>query len=264
MFKKRYDFIAIGDQTTDAFIHLREAEVHSISPEKKLICMRFADKIPYDNVEVVPAVGNSANAAVCAARLGLKSALVSNIGADVDGRDALAVYRHEHVSRKYIKINKNKKTNYHYVLSFRGERTILIKHENFTYTLPNIGKPSWIYLSSIGEHSLSLHRQVERYLSVNPEIKLAFQPGTFQIKMGKDRLAGIYRRTEVFIANREEAQKISGYTGKDIKKLLDKINGLGPKTAVITDGKEGAYIKESGEYWFMPPYPDARPPRERT
>jgi ribokinase len=264
MFKRKYDFIAIGDQATDAFILLRDAEVHSISHEKKLICMRFADKIPYDSVEVVPAVGNSANAAVCAARLGLKSALVTNVGADRNGKDALTVYRKEHVARKYIKVNREKKTNYHYVLSFKGERTILIKHEKYAHTLPDIGEPSWIYLSSVGENSLAFHRQIEKYLSKHPKVKLAFQPGTFQIKMGKEKLKGIYQKTEVFLSNREEAQSISGNNGNDIKRLLDSIYDLGPRIVVITDGKDGAYAREDGKYWFMPAYPDIKPPLERT
>ena len=264
MSKTKYDFVAIGDQMTDAFIRLRDAEVHSISHEKKLICMRFADKIPYESVEVIQAVGNGANAAIAAARLGLRSALVTNVGADRNGEDALAVYKKEHVGGEYIKINRGKKTNYHYVLSFRGERTILIKHEQYTYVLPDIGEPAWIYFSSVGEKSLAFHKQIERYLSKHPGIKLAFQPGTFQIKMGKKKLKGIYQRTEVFISNRDEAQKISGNNGRDIKKLLDSIHRLGPQIVVITDGKEGAYVREGGEYWFMPVYPDIKPPLERT
>lgn len=264
MFGREYDFIAIGDQTTDEFICLRDAEVHSINPEKKLICMRFADKIPYDSVEVVSAVGNSANAAICAARLGLKSAFVTNIGADAEGREALAVYKKEHVARKYIKINRDKKTNHHYVLSFRGERTILIKHEQYAYSLPDIGEPAWIYLSSVGEGSLSFHKQVGQYLAKHPTIKLAFQPGTFQMKMGKEKLKSIYRRTDVFLANREETYRISGYRGKDIKGLLNAVSALGPKVIVVTDGKDGAYVKEDGRYWFMPAYPDPKPPFERT
>ncbi len=40
---------------------------------------------------------------------------------------------------------------------------------------------------------------------------------------------------------------------------------LGPKIVVLTDGKKGAYYRdESGSLWFMPPYPDPKPPYERT
>ena len=73
---EKIEFLAIGDTTIDAFIRLQEASVHcDINKENCQLCMRFGDKIPYEFVEVVPAVGNSANAAVSAARLGLSSAL---------------------------------------------------------------------------------------------------------------------------------------------------------------------------------------------
>ncbi len=64
------DFLALGDITTDAFIRLKEASVHcNIHKEECELCMRFADKIPYESVTVVRAVGNAPNAAVSAARL---------------------------------------------------------------------------------------------------------------------------------------------------------------------------------------------------
>ena len=57
---EQYDFIAIGDTVTDAFIRLKEASVHcDINREKCEICMRFADKIPYESVTVVPAVATA-------------------------------------------------------------------------------------------------------------------------------------------------------------------------------------------------------------
>ena len=82
-----FDFLAIGDTTIDAFIRLEDA---SVDKDKGLLCMRFADKIPYESVTIVPAVGNSANAAVSAARLGLSFALSTNIRADDAGKEVLA------------------------------------------------------------------------------------------------------------------------------------------------------------------------------
>lgn len=263
---KAYDFIAIGDTVTDAFIDLKEgASAHlDIDKGAKELCMRFADKIPYDEVYVVPAVGNSANAAVAASRLGLRSALVSNIGDDYFGKECLEVFKKEKVATEFIKIHKNHKTNYHYVLWYEDDRTILIKHENFQYELPDINQPRWVYFSSLGGNSEEFHKIVEKYLASRPKIKLAFQPGTYQMKMGQDKLAGIYKRSDVFICNREEAQRILGTTEEDKKKLLDWLHGLGPKIVVITDGTKGAYASDGRETWFMPPYPDPKPPYERT
>ena len=264
-FKKQYDFIAIGDTVTDAFIRLDTEAAHiDIDKGTREICLRFADKIPYKDVYVVPAVGNSANAAVAASRLGLKSALVSNIGSDYFGQECLDALKKEGVATEFIKIHKDQKTNYHYVLWYEDDRTILIKHEEYDYELPDINKPRWVYFSSLGGNSLSFHKRVEKYLGEHPEIKLAFQPGTFQIKLGKDALSGIYQRSEVFICNKEEAQRILGTDEADFKKLLQALHDTGPKIVVITDGPKGAYAYDGQEALFMRAYPDPKPPYERT
>ena len=263
--RHEYDLIAMGDTVTDAFIRLKDASVHcDISRERCVICMRFADKIPYEDVFVVPAVGNSANAAVAGARLGLRAALVSNVGDDYFGKECLETLAAEKVATEFVKAHPGKKTNYHYVLWYEDDRTILIKHEEYAYELPDVGNPRWVYLSSLGPNALPFHGAIAAWLREHPEVKLAFQPGTFQIKFGKDELAALYRRTDLFICNREESKRILETAEDDMKKLLAMMRGLGPKIAVITDGTKGAYAYDGGEMVFMPPYPDPKPPFERT
>ncbi|MBI3420873.1 MAG: carbohydrate kinase family protein [Candidatus Sungbacteria bacterium] len=260
-----YDFIAIGDIVTDAFIRLKDASVHcDVNRERCEICMRFGDKIPYNGVTVVPAVGNSSNAAVAAARLGLKSALVTNMGDDYFGKECRDALESEQVSTEFIKIHQGRKTNYHYVLWYEDDRTILIKHEDYPYILPDIGVPRWVYLSSVGEHGLLLHKEIETYLAAHPEIKLAFQPGTYQMKFGKSALAGIYQRAQIFFCNKEEAQRILATDKSNVRDLLEMMHSVGPKIVVITDGPKGAYAYDGSEFLFMRSYPDPKAPFERT
>lgn len=263
--QEQYDFIAIGDIVTDAFIKLKNPSAHiDIDHNVREICMRFGDKIPYEEVFVIPAVGNSANAAVSAARLGLKSALVSNIGDDYFGTECLNTLKAEGVSIDFIKTHPGKKTNYHYVLWYEDDRTILVKHEEYDYALPDIGSPKWLYLSSLGENSFAFHQQIVKYLGDHPDIQLGFQPGTFQMKAGREKLAELYQRADIFFCNKEEAQRILGIEESDIKKLLTAMREIGPKIVVITDGPKGAYTYDGAEMCFMPPYPDLKPPYERT
>lgn len=261
----QYDLVAIGDTVTDAFIKLEDAAAHiDINRGSREICMRFAEKIPYEEVYIVPGVGNSANAAVAASRLGLKSAIVSNLGADDFGQECLEVLKKEGVELGYIEVHPDRKTNYHYVLWFEDDRTILIKHEEYPYELPDIGEPKWVYLSSLGGNSAEWHKKLEEYFLAHPNIKLAFQPGTFQIKLGKEALSGLYKRSAVVLVNKEEAQRILGADESEPKKLLEMMHALGPEIVVITDGVKGAYASSGGEFWYMPPYPDPKPPLERT
>mgnify|MGYP001568840216 FL=1 len=249
----------------DRFIRLKQAEVKcDESGENCKLCLDFADKIPYENSYLIPAVGNSSNAAVAASRLGLKSALYANIGGDYYGKVCIETLEYEKIITKFIRVNKNQITNYHYILWFADDRTILIKHEKYDYKIIDWGKPRWIYLSSMGEDSLEFHCELEKYLNNNPEIKLVFQPGTYQMKFGRGTLAGIYKRTDVFFCNKEEAQRILENSEHNMIKLLKMMSRLGPKITVITDGVKGAYSYDGKEALFMREYPDPKPPLERT
>jgi len=266
MEKAPYEFIAIGDITTDAFIRIHEASVTcDVNREKCKLCLSFGDKVPYDSVDIIPAVGNSPNAAVSATRLGLHTALITNLGDDHNGGECLATLKKNNVSTELVTTHKNKATNYHYVLWYEEERTILIKHQEYNYSLIPFAAPQWLYLSSLAQNSLKYHEEIITFLKNNPETKLAFQPGTFQMKMGLEKIGELYKHSELFFCNVEEAKRILGIMEDiDTSELLEQMHKMGPKLVVITDGPKGAYAYDGTEAWFMPPYPDPKPPLERT
>lgn len=265
---KKVNFLAIGDIVIDAFIELQDARVTcDINDENCTISMRFGDKIPYKDVNVVKAVGNSPNASVSAARLGLMSALVTHIGDDENGLDCKKTLEENGVKTDLVQTQRGFKTNYHYVMSYEAERTILIKHANFDYDFEKIMSgseaPEWIYFSSVAENSIPYHHQIAKYVKEN-NVKLAFQPGTFQINLGYEKLEDIYNACEVFFCNKEESQRILKTKESDIKELLKEMHKLGPKHVVITNGPDGAYTYDGQDMWYMPIYPDPAPPKERT
>jgi len=292
MFRKQIDILSIGDITTDAFIRLKDAHINcKINKEDCELCLPFGEKIPFEYVKIIRAVGNAANAAVAASRLGLRSALVSNIGGDQNGHECLAELQKNTVVTSYIKEHQNSPTNYHFVLWYDVDRTILVNHIAYDYSLPKFPEPRWIYLTSVAANTLPYHMEIADYLDAHPDVKLAFQPGTYQIKLPYRELERIYRRADVFIANMEEAEKIlestlpanvtakmvaqKNVSGKDVeqddlsrqknpKHLLKDLSDLGPKIVIITDGPKGAYMFDGDNYYHMPSYPDPRPALERT
>lgn len=263
---KKLDFLAIGDIVIDAFIELQDADVTcDINNENCTISMKFADKIPYKDVTIVKAVGNSPNAAASAARLGLASGLMTNLGDDQNGRECIETLKGNGIDTDMVNVESGMKTNYHYVLNYGAERTILIKHEPYKYVFKAPTEaPAWIYLSSVGDNTLPYHEQIADYLEANPEVKLAFQPGTFQMKLGKEKLARLYKRTEIFFCNKEEANRILGTSEENEKTLMQNLHELGPKLVCVTDGPNGAYAYDGTDASFIPMYPDPKPPVSRT
>jgi 2-dehydro-3-deoxygluconokinase len=101
-------------------------------------------------------------------------------------------------------------------------------------------------------------------LKAHPETKLAFQPGTFQISLGKEKLKDLYAHTEVFFCNLEEAQRILGIETREIKELAQGLHALGPKIVAISDGPKGAYASDGENIYYVPMYPDMASPVDRT
>jgi sugar/nucleoside kinase (ribokinase family) len=260
--------MSIGDIVTDAFIKLIDDQAVAYQNEEgKWLAMKFGTKLPFDHVEILEAVGNASNAAVAFARLGLKTSFVTNVGGDDAGRGMIRALQKEGVDDRFVRINTGKNSNYHYVLWYKEERTILIKHEEYDYHWPSLKPaevPRWVYFSSISEHAIPYHDHVADWLEQNPDVKMAFQPGTFQMEAGVERLKRIYARSEVVILNREEAVLVTGGDYNNIHDLMDRLHGYGVKIVVITDGPDGAYTSDGNQRLQMPLYPDPAPPKERT
>ena len=276
IFDAKFDIVTIGDIAVDAFIKIEQAR-ESINPitGHRELGLAFGEKIPYEQSEEVFAVGNSGNAAIASAKLGMKVGIISNIGDDIYGQKSIEKLRGEGVDAQFVKVHKGKKTNYHYILWYKDDRTILTKHEEYKYTLPRAINTKWLYLSSLSAHSVSIHKEIENYLDTHKDVRLIFQPGTFQLKMGREALSKIYARSELFFCNLEEAEIITGIQiikkssspmerAQNIKRLLLEICALGVKIPVITDGPGGAYILINGEPCRMPIYNDTKKPVERN
>lgn len=266
MTDERIDFLAIGDVVVDTFIELEDASVHCDVDEVNCkICMNWGDKIPFKQATDVYAVGNASNASVAASRLNLNSAIFATLGDDNSGDECVAQIKKEGVSTALINREEGVSTNHHYVLSFNAERTILVKHSEFNYQKPIFHTPiKTIYFSSIGGHDLEFHNILAESVSKMPDTKLVFQPGTFQIQLGVEKQQKLYKQTDIFVCNKEEAQIILKNNTRDIKTLVEKIHALGPKIICITDGKKGAYVYDGKKLLFAPIYPDIAPPVERT
>ncbi len=265
---KRLDFVGIGDAVTDTFIELIHAWIETDNPEQsKELCMKFGDKLPYSHEVTVKATGNALNAVNAAYKLGLNTGIVTNVGGDETGQEIIESFKERGVNTDNITVHNDTETNHNFILRFKAERTILVQHYEYDYKMPYFEPgmgPKWIYLSSLAKNSLDHHHEIAEFIKKHPETKLVFQPGTFQIKLGAEKLSELYKVTELFFCNKEEAQDILETKENDMKTLLQEMRNLGPKIVVITDGPDGAFVYDGKEFWHGPMYPDPAPPVDRT
>lgn len=250
-----YDVITIGDTTYDTINFIDEEEAHVVCNVKKQeceICFDYADKIPVR--EVFESVGgNAANAAVGFSRLGLKTAIYSEIGTDVLGSRVTKTLRDEGVSLKYIKCEGI--TNRSSVISVHGERTIFSYHEKRDYHLPQLESTTWVYLTSLKTGFAKVQNDLISQIRAK-KIFLAYNPGTYQLKSDIINSQAILQKATVVIMNKEEAAHwLKMPITSTIKHLLFALTKYGTKNSVITDGLAGSYGFDGINYYHCPIYP---------
>ena len=249
---EQFDLISIGDATIDVFIAPSEREaLCMLDDQKQLICFNYGDKIPVKSLEFSMG-GNAANNAVGCTRLGIKTTIVLTVGGDDIGNQLLSHLKNEGVDTSFVIQQTAARSNYSTVITYGGERTIFVYHAPRSYEFP-IELPStpWVYLTSMGESFRPFYNHALEWLDKNPEIKLAFNPGTHQLRADPEILMPVMRRTNVIFVNRQEAEKLtktdSETRGKE-RVLLESLSGLGPKICVITDGSSGSYIYDGKRF----------------
>ena len=260
------DFLAVGDITTDTFIRLTDARATcDIDNENCTISMRWGDKLPYECAVEVTGVGNAANAAVSAARLGLTSGLFTYTGADEKGDGDVKNLVDNGVDISLVARSTDLPSNHDFVLWFENERTILVKHSTFPYAFPqDLPAPRYLYLSSLGDPTGKTHAAVAAWAAAHPDTRICFQPGQ-EIRMNMSLLADLYKVSYFSACNKEEAAQILGHKDvPEISILLQEMAALGPQIVIITDGSGGAYAFDGQKKYHVPLYPDARAPYERT
>lgn len=243
------DLITIGDPTIDTFLKIHDAHLAlRVQPDQTQLCIDYANKIPVDELHRMPA-GNCINAAVAATRLGLHVAIYGVTGADPEGRWILSDLEGEGIDTSLLALDRRHSTNASTALIFRGERTLFVWHQPRSYRLPELPASAWIYATSVGPRGAAvkrLHEALCCHLDRHPT-RLAFSPGTHQLRMGARSLGPLLQRSELLLLNRHEACELTHEDGPP-KAQLNALRHLGPKMVVMTDGIRGSYAFDGDRY----------------
>jgi len=173
------------------------------------------------------------------------------LGQDKNGEQILEKLAAEGVDTTFVSTQPASDSNYSVIIAYGGERTILsykapISYE-FPVQLPSVG---WIYLTSMGDSFRLFFNHLLDFLKINPQVRLAFNPGSRQLRADFKEIADMVARSFILYVNREEAEKITGFDnsrGRE-KELLDKIGELGVKVPIVTDGVNGSFIFDGQRY----------------
>lgn len=245
------ELLSIGDASLDVFLAPSEHESLCLMDSRKcLICFSYGEKITVKAIEYSVG-GNAANNAIGTSRLGIKVGIVATLGGDSTGDQIVDKLEKEGVNMDCVIQQPMIGSNFSTIINYSGERTIFTYHAPKSYEFPvNLPVTPWVYLTSMGESFQPFYNHFIDFAAKNPEVKIAFNPGTRQVKTGTDVLRPILERTHVIYVNREEAETLTGIRdshGND-KDLLRGLCRLGPKISIITDGAHGSFVYDGVKF----------------
>jgi len=249
-----YDVITIGSATRDVFIRSQALEIHEGNHQtgSSECCFPLGAKIEINEL-INETGGGATNAAVTFGRLKFKTGVLTSVGDDASARDIFDALKKEKVSTALIQIHPGAQTAYSAILlSGTGERTILVfrgASEKFfaeKIAWPKL-KAKWFYVSSLGG-DLDLMEKILDH-AAKEKVRVAWNPGSKELKNGLERLAPLIRKCDVFNLNLEEAMQLVGTGDRDVKAIIAKLVTLPHRSVIVTDGQRGAYAADNGKIW---------------
>ena len=263
MLHNTVEFLAIGDTTLDNFLKIDSEEAHVVCSQKEKeyeLCFSYADKIPVAEYHTTLG-GNSANAAVTAARMELNTAIWTVVGDDYIGNRTKKEFEKEGISTEYLQVDEKIRSKISTVINYKTERTILIYGDHYQYQIPKLSKVDWVYISSLGKAEDGVYNDIVAWAQ-EYGVKVVYQPGTFQIRMGWEPVKDLLKMTEIIFMNLQESEEFLANPKSEIRNpkqiqntkfqiqnLLKGLMDFGGRMAVITDGDKGAYASDGKTIW---------------
>lgn len=259
------DILTIGDCAIDQYMRISTDSTMTAADRKGFpeICFYHGSKVPVDAFETSIA-GNALNIAVGASKLGLHAGIYTELGKDGNSQRIISELKGFGVETGYCVENANTPTNVHAVIVYGVDRTIFSYHEPRQYKVGIWEKPKWIYYTSLGPNFEEFQKELVEYVGKNPEIGVAFNPGTLHLREGLESIKDVLKITDVLFVNKEEAIKLTQDAGFSYEDLHKKLQLLGPKLTVITDGANGATAFDGTTMLRTGIYSDSRAEVDKT
>jgi len=241
------DIISIGSATKDVFLISKDFKLIKSSQFKTGVgeCFSYGSKVELGDIYFETG-GGATNSAYSFANFGLKTSIVSKVGKDIYGLEILHALADKGINISNIATDKSHKTAYSTILVVpEGDRTVLVYRgasANFSVKDLNLAKlkTKWIYVTSVAGNLKLLYKIFT--WTKKKKIKIAWNPGSDELNLGKKKLAHLIKHAFVFNLNKEEAQKLTGQ--KEIKAIFKELNHLSPGYNIVTDGANGAYLSD--------------------
>ncbi len=241
-----YDVITIGSATRDVYL---KSPAFDLVKSKKFPtglgeCLALGSKNEASEI-FMDTGGGGTNTAVTFGNLKLKTAVLSRVGNDDAASEIIRILKKHNVDVSLVQRDSKHFTSYSTLLLMgSGQRSVLVYRGasnflNWEEAPQRKMKTKWFYITSLGG-DIKLLKKIFDFAK-RKKIKIAWNPGGSELKLGLKKLDKFIKQTAVFNLNREEAAELAGLPFKDLGGIIKKLSAAIGNILVITDGKEGAY-----------------------
>lgn len=253
-----FDIVTFGSATKDIFI---KSEKFKQKNDKefiagKALCVPLGSKVHIKARDVDFLVGGSGvNTSATFVRQGLKTAILGMVGDDASGQDVISEIKSIGADASFILKTKKSFTNQSVILSLgKKDRTILscrgageeLRKGDINWK--KLKTTKWFYISSLSK-KLSLALEDIMNFAKKNNIKVAFNPGSFELNLPKQKLKKILNLVDILLLNQEEASFLTKIPYKKEAEVFKSIDDFCPGVAIMTKGPLGV-VASDDEYLY--------------
>lgn len=255
-----YDIVTFGSASWDVF--MRSKNITSVKSKKfisqKGLCFNLGSKVDIDEIYSFSG-GGGTNSAATFSLQGFKTGFCGMVGDDLTGKQVVEDLKLHKIDSSLVFKTKDKQTNYSVILKIsRGEdRTILVFRgaseflDKKDINWNKLKHSKWFYLAPLSGKLALLTKDIVSFAKKN-NIKVAFNPGSFQLSLPKKELNSIINKVDILLLNQEEASILTGLNYNKEEEIFKRIDEICPGIAIMTKGPEGVVVAD-GENIFSAP-----------
>jgi len=259
--ERKLDVICVGKTTIDQFLTLNQTTVkYHLDTKTGYLSFKHGEKIDVDGFEFCLG-GNAANVAIGLARLGIATALSTEIGDDEFSDKIFHDLASDNIDRSRVIQAKNTQSSFSVIIDYKGERTILgLRMQRANDFHFDDVSARYLFLTSLEKEWQEPYKRAISYVE-KTGVKLIFNPGTTQLREeGRDVVLQTLAHSDILFVNKEEAEILAlGHERRKadnerdyIHDLLKRLQKMGAKTVVVTNGRYGSHaIDEQGNFYFQ-------------
>lgn len=230
---KQYDVITVGSGVLDAFIET------GIDEKNGMFCFPAGTKVQIKDLSFATG-GGGINSGICLSKLGLKVGFLGKLGKGHNSQIILRELKKNKID--FLGIQGNERTGYSAILESNNKNRVVLTYkganDNLKQSEINLHKlkTEWFYFTSMRGASFITQIKIAEFAH-KKGIKVAFNPSSYQTKLGVKHIIPLIKNINVLTLNKEEARML-------VKKgdIYKGLKALGPKIIIVTDGSRGGCV----------------------